>query len=150
MTESEYMDKNRIASSIETRLEKEKLENAVVNIDENGVTITLGSINFGADSSILNYEERRKLDVLVDIIKNYPGRDILVTGHTALAGTEAGRMALSEKRAAIVAEYFIVQGLKKREQLIIVGKGATEPVADNSTSEGMTRNRRVEITIVEN
>ncbi len=150
VTESEYMDKTGIADAIEAQLEKEKLENAVVNIDENGVTITLGSISFGADSSVLNYEERRKLDILSDIIRNYPGRDILVTGHTALAGTEAGRMALSEQRAAIVAGYFIEKGIKRRDQLVIVGKGATEPVADNSTPEGMTRNRRVEITIVEN
>lgn len=150
VTESELMDKNKIARNIEERLRKERLENAVVNIDDNGVTITLGSINFGADSSELNYTEKKKLDIVVDILKNYPERDLLITGHTALAGTVEGRLELSKQRAAMVARYFIEEGVKRREQLIITGKGASEPVSDNSTTEGMSLNRRVEITIVEN
>ena len=144
------MDKNRIADNIEARLEKERLENAVVSIDENGVTITLQSINFGADSSELNYSEKKKLDTLVDILRNHPDRDVVITGHTALAGTAEGRLELSTQRAAMVAQYFIEKGVKRRDQLIITGKGATEPVADNSTLTGMAANRRVEITIVEN
>lgn len=150
VTESELMDKSAIADRIEERLEQERLENAIVDIDEDGVTITLGSINFGADSSELNFSEKKKLDVIVDILNNYPERDILITGHTALAGTAGGRMELSKQRASMVAEYFISEGAKRRDQLLIVGKGATEPVADNSTVEGMKQNRRVEITIVEN
>lgn len=150
VTESQLMDKNAIAGRIEERLEKERLENAVVKIDDNGVTITLGSINFGADSSELSFLEKKKLDVIVDILKNYPERDVLVTGHTALAGTSGGRLELSKQRASMVAEYFFSEGAKRRDQLLILGKGATDPVADNSTNEGMTLNRRVEITIVEN
>jgi len=150
VTESELMDKNAIAGRIEERLERERLENAIVNIDDNGVTITLGSINFGADSSELSFAEKKKLDVIVDILKNYPERDVLITGHTALAGTAAGRMELSKQRASMVAEYFFAEGAKRRDQLLIIGKGATDPVADNSTADGMTLNRRVEITIVEN
>ena len=150
VTESELMDKHRIAGNIEARLEKERLENAVVSIDENGVTITLGSINFGADSSALSYAEKKKLDIVVDILKNYPERDVVITGHTALAGTAEGRLELSKQRAAIVAQYFIEKGAKRSDQLIITGKGASDPVSDNSTIEGMARNRRVEITIIEN
>ena len=150
VTESELMDKNAIANRIKERLEKERLENAVVNIDENGVTITLGSINFGADSSELSFAEKKKLDVIVDILKNYPERDVLIAGHTAFAGTAVGRLELSKQRASMVAEYFFTEGAKRRDQLLIIGKGATDPVADNSTVEGMTLNRRVEITIVEN
>ncbi len=150
VTESELMDKNAIANRIKERLEKERLENAVVNIDENGVTIILGSINFGADSSELSFAEKKKLDVIVDILKNYPERDVLIAGHTAFAGTAVGRLELSKQRASMVAEYFFTEGAKRRDQLLIIGKGATDPVADNSTVEGMTLNRRVEITIVEN
>lgn len=150
VTESVLMDKNAIARRIEEKLAQERLENAVVNIDDNGVTITLGSINFGADSSELSFLEKKKLDILVEILKNYPERDVLITGHTAFAGTYSGRQELSKQRASMVAEYFFAEGAKRRDQLLILGKGATEPVADNSTPDGMTLNRRVEITIVEN
>jgi len=150
VTESKLMDKNVIVKDIQEKLDRERLENAVVNIDDKGVTITLGSINFGADSSELSYDEKKKLDVIADILKNYPNRDVEITGHTALAGTADGRMELSKQRASMVAGYFITQGVKDRDQLFVLGKGATEPIADNSTSEGMAKNRRVEITIVEN
>ncbi len=150
VTESEFMDKNVIVRDIQEKLDRERLENAVVNIDDKGVTITLGSINFGADSSELSNDEKKKLDVIADILKNYPDRDVEITGHTALAGTADGRLLLSKQRASMVAGYFISQGAKERDQLLVVGKGATEPIADNSTPEGMAQNRRVEITIVEN
>jgi outer membrane protein OmpA-like peptidoglycan-associated protein len=150
VTESEFMDKNLIVRDIEMRLEKERLEKAVVNIDENGVTITLGSISFGADSSTLSISEKKKLNVIIDILKNYPERDVLITGHTALAGTVGGRLELSKQRASMVAEYFFTEGAKRRDQLLIIGKGASDPLADNSSAEGMSLNRRVEITIVEN
>ena len=100
--------------------------------------------------SALNFSEKKKLDVIVDILKNYPERDVIITGHTALAGTEDGRLQLSKQRASMVAEYFFSQGAKRRDQLLVIGKGATDPVADNRTAEGMSLNRRVEITIVEN
>jgi len=150
VTESELMDKKLIARNIEERFEKEQLENAVVSIDDEGVTITLGSINFGADSSSLNISEKKKLNIIIDILKNFPERDVLITGHTALAGTPRGRLELSRQRASMVAEYLLSKGVKRRDQLLIVGKGATEPIADNSSARGMTLNRRVEITIVEN
>ena len=50
----------------------------------------------------------------------------------------------------MVAQYFIEEGAKRSDQLVIIGKGASDPVSDNSIIEGMARNRRVEITIVEN
>jgi outer membrane protein OmpA-like peptidoglycan-associated protein len=94
--------------------------------------------------------EREKLRRIATILKKYPERDILITGHTALAGTQAGRQQLSEERAAAVGNFLIEEGVRNRERLLFRGMGARDPVADNSTEEGMRKNRRVEITIMEN
>ena len=40
----------------------------------------------------------------------HPDRDIVITGHTALHGTESGRRRLSSRRAAAVAKYLFPQG----------------------------------------
>jgi len=88
--------------------------------------------------------------MIAEILKRYPDRDILVGGHTALAGTAEGRQKLSEERAAAVAEYLIDRGARTDTQIVVRGYGAEKPLADNSTEAGREKNRRVEITILEN
>jgi outer membrane protein OmpA-like peptidoglycan-associated protein len=90
------------------------------------------------------------LDKIGEILKKYADRDILVGGHTALAGTPEGRLALSRERAGRVADYLIGQGVRAPDRVVVRGYGAERPLADNSTEAGMRRNRRVEITILEN
>lgn len=144
------MDRVRMERDIQARLREESVENTTVRSTEEGVTIAIEDIRFHPDSAELIPTEIEKLDFIGRILQNYPERDILITGHTALAGTVEGRQILSEERAAAVGEYFVSRGIRNRTHLIYRGVGATEPVADNSTEEGMRRNRRVEITILEN
>ncbi len=148
--ESERLDKELLANSIKDRIQKENLSDMNVTVSDKGVTITLSNIHFMADSAKILDSEKKKLDLVADKLKEYPGRDVLITGYTALAGTPEGRKKLSEERARVVAGYFIESGAKPREQIVIRGLGAENPVADNSTPEGKQQNRRVEITILEN
>ncbi len=150
IVDSEVMDKERVADSIRKEIETRGIENAGVKTGDKGVTIVLENIQFLADSAVLLPSEREKLDKIGAILKSYPDRDILISGHTALAGTEEGRQKLSEERADAVARYFLSQGIRAEDRMTIRGMGAREPVADNRTEEGMKRNRRVEITILEN
>ena len=110
----------------------------------------MSNIHFEADSAVILEMEMRKLDLIAEKLREYPGRDVMVTGYTALAGTPEGRKKLSEERARVVAAYFIESGAKPREQIVIRGLGAENPIADNNTPEGKEQNRRVEITILEN
>ncbi|HUX12396.1 MAG TPA: OmpA family protein, partial [Spirochaetia bacterium] len=121
-----------------------------VKADERGVTISIENIQFLADSSVLTDSEKLKIQHIADILKKYPDRDLLITGYTALAGTEQGRQKLSEERAAAVGQYLLDSGARTREQMSYRGMGARNPVADNSTEAGMRKNRRVEITLMEN
>lgn len=148
--ESSIMDRDQLVEEIGRDLEERGVEDATVAADEEGVTITLDNIRFPPDSSELVERERAKLDQIGEILNRYPDRDILITGHTALAGTAAGRQALSEERARAVGEYLFENGVREREHMITRGMGAREPVAGNATEAGMRKNRRVEITILEN
>lgn len=150
MTESVRMDKVGLANAIKDRIDEENLKDMGVSITDKGVTITLSNIHFAPDSAEILDSEKQRLDLVAQKLKEYPGRDVIITGYTALAGTPAGRKKLSEERARVVAAYFIESGAKPREQIVIHGLGAENPIADNSTPEGMRQNRRVEITILEN
>ena len=149
IVEATRMDKVDIAEEIREELDRAEVS-ADVRVSDVGVTLSLENIQFLPDSAILMTSEKEKLDVVADILKRYPERDIMIGGHTALAGTEAGRLALSDERARAVGLYLLEIGARTQEQIVTRGFGATQPIADNSTEEGMSRNRRVEITILEN
>ena len=148
--ESEYMDKEKIVSEIADEINRLEIPDVNVKAVEEGISIILEDIGFYPDSSVMLSGEQSKLDRLAEILKQYPDRDIMVSGHTALAGTSEGRMRLSIERARAVADYLLTKNVRSADRVVISGYGAERPVADNSTPEGMRKNRRVEITILEN
>ncbi len=148
--ESEEFDRERVAREMRENLDNSGFSDVTVeNVDE-GIKITIDNIQFQADSSELSDEELRKIEKIGEILSKNPDQDILVTGHTALAGTAEGRKTLSIQRAKAVAEYLLELGARTEKQIRIQGKGSDEPVAENATEEGRSKNRRVEITILEN
>jgi outer membrane protein OmpA-like peptidoglycan-associated protein len=148
--DSRPLDRENVRRRIEDDLKERGVEDAEVTSDDRGVTITLDNVQFPPDSAFLVPAEQGKLRQIGEILRNYPENDILVSGHTALAGTAEGRQRLSEQRAAAVGEFLIDEGVREPDRILYRGFGAREPVADNSTPEGMRKNRRVEITILEN
>jgi outer membrane protein OmpA-like peptidoglycan-associated protein len=59
-------------------------------------------------------------------------------------------MQLSTERAKAVTDYLLSKKVRTADRIVIRGYGAEKPVADNNTEEGRKKNRRVEITILEN
>ena len=148
--EAKPMDRDAVARDIAQDINNLGIRDTTVRVVPEGVTISLENIQFQADSAVLLASEKEKLNKIAEILKRYPDRDILVGGHTALAGTAEGRQRLSQERASAVAEYLISQGAKTNTQIVVRGYGAERPLADNSTEAGRQKNRRVEITILEN
>jgi outer membrane protein OmpA-like peptidoglycan-associated protein len=148
--EAQVMDREAMVADIGRTIEDLGLVDTTVRPSAEGVVISLEDIQFTPDSADLLPDERQKIDALGELLRRYPDRDILVAGHTALAGSEAGRLSLSQERAGVVADYLIRQGIRSPDRVIVRGYGADRPIADNDTPEGMRRNRRVEIILLEN
>ena len=72
---------------------------------------------------------------------------IIAVGHTDSVGTEAYNQKLSVRRSEAVKAYLVSKGIEKN-RVYTEGKGKTQPVADNNTAEGRSKNRRVEIEVV--
>jgi outer membrane protein OmpA-like peptidoglycan-associated protein len=70
-----------------------------------------------------------------------------VYGHTDSTGSDSYNLALSQRRAASVADYLSARGVQSA-RLGTRGFGETQPVADNETEQGKAANRRVEIKLV--
>ncbi|MDR2702408.1 MAG: OmpA family protein [Spirochaetaceae bacterium] len=107
------------------------------------------NIQFEPESAVLRASEKAKLDKAAEILSKYPDKKIQIGGHTALAGTPAGRIRVSRERAQAVANYLLSINALTSDQIVIQEFGAEQPVGDNKTTAGMRLNRRVEITILD-
>ena len=140
-------DKDNV-KKLQKKVEKYKLDNISVKQGEKGLTISLDAIQFEPDSDVLLPSEKKKIEKLGEILKEF-SNDLLITGHCAQRGTVKAQQQLSEERAEAVAAYLVELGIRDQYHVFTQGKGATEPVASNATEEGRIKNRRVEITIMD-
>ena len=115
---------------------------------EKGLTISVENIQFKPNSAELLDSEKTKLNQIAKIIEDFPN-DLLISGHTALSGSAESCQILSEERADSVAKYLIKTGVRDKYHVYTQGFGARVPIASNATPEGMAKNRRVEITILD-
>ena len=83
---------------------------------------------------------------MAEVLVEYESTIVNVEGHTDADGSQSFNQTLSEKRAASVADYLHNNGVIL-ERLQVVGYGELRPIADNSTANGKSANRRVEITL---
>jgi outer membrane protein OmpA-like peptidoglycan-associated protein len=77
----------------------------------------------------------------VELLKT---KRLLIIGHTDDTGNSQLNADLSERRAKALATVFKQAGVSP-DNLFFQGAGETLPVADNRSSEGRAKNRRVEI-----
>ena len=102
--------------------------------------------SFAVDSTRLDEHFSNQLTEVSNILKAHPQSRAVIVGHTDSTGSAIYNQKLSERRADAVATLLIEQGVNT-EQLAVLGKGESSPIATNSTAEGRALNRRVEITI---
>lgn len=71
-------------------------------------------------------------------------RQLKIVGHTDNIGYTGANRRLSLRRAASVKAFLVAEGVNA-EHLSVEGVGESQPIADNQTLEGRSRNRRIEI-----
>jgi OOP family OmpA-OmpF porin len=103
-------------------------------------------IYFATGSYVLLKKSWPSLDEVVQILKNDPDMKLIIEGHTDNTGTPPKNQILSENRAKAVMQYLIAAGIAPA-RLQANGYGQEQPVADNTTSAGRSKNRRVELKV---
>ncbi len=115
----------------------EPVENMVIN---------LGDINFRFGTAELEPQATDYLNQVVDLMRKAPNIELYIQGYTDNIGSEEFNKQLSSNRAQNVQMYLEEKGVEA-DRLISEGFGSSKPIADNSTSEGRARNRRVEMEV---
>ncbi len=108
--------------------------------------ITLNDLLFETNSYKLKGEHFFALDSIGKFLQAHPTLEVKVSGHTDSTGTERRNVALSTRRAEVVAEYLIDKGAMF-DRVSFEGFGSSMPIRGNETEEGRSKNRRVEILI---
>lgn len=117
---------------------------------EHGIVVNFSSkVLFATDKFELTDKSKATINDLADILNRYPDTDLTIEGHTDSTGSDSYNQTLSEKRASSVVDFLKLQGVEG-ERLTAVGYGKDRPIADNSTVDGRTENRRVSFIIVPN
>ncbi len=106
------------------------------------------SIEFETGSANIKTASYKLLDEIFESAVVAEGLKIGVYGHTDNSGSDAVNIPLSEKRAQAVEAYLLKKGLQTN-RVEAKGFGSAKPIADNSSYEGKSKNRRVEIVLGE-
>ena len=146
---STFTTKKMRANSIRINaLEINKME-ALKEEPPQEMTIVLDdrSLNFDFDKSFVKPQYDEMLTNLKEFItKN--DYEVTIVGHTDYIASNEYNMGLSKRRAEAVKAKLIELGLDPSRIVETVARGEEEPVADNSTTEGRAKNRRVEFKLV--
>ncbi|MEO6154161.1 MAG: OmpA family protein [Thermomonas sp.] len=112
------------------------------------ITIALDSaVLFDTGKSIIKPEARPELHEVAQRMKKFAGAGVLISGHTDNVGSQASNQTLSTARANAVKAYLVSEEAIPAASLATQGFGSTQPVADNGTDAGRSRNRRVDVVI---
>ncbi len=128
--------------------------NLLVEKQKKGLVIKLSN-NFLFDLGKAEIKEQylQLFQEVSEIIKKYPGSMILIEGHTDSIPIKTykypSNQQLSEARALNVAQYLIRTFALDEKRITPIGYGASRPLASNKTKKGRSKNRRVEIVILE-
>lgn len=110
-----------------------------------------GSILFESGKADIITDARPILSRLGDILGNFEGYVIEIIGHTdnvpMTSPTFKDNNWLSSARALNAAEFLIDNNKLDPQNVKYSGRGEYEPIADNNTSDGRAKNRRIEIRI---
>lgn len=137
--------------------EKPSVFERVFGIDNDAITVDQPAgfqaqiIHFAPDATDFadSQEATEAAAAIVSYAKDHPDATFMIAGYTAdVGGTCTDCEWLSQMRAQVVRDMLVSEGVDKSR--LTVRAGALEdPIADNSTPEGLAANRRVEITLIQ-
>lgn len=109
----------------------------------NNGSLKFSTIRFRTGESGFDPSFNTTLDRVLAILQKYEEVDLVIEAHTDAVGDDGANMVLSQARAQAITDYFSARHIATA-RLMPIGYGEERPVADNTTEDGRSKNRRVE------
>jgi len=153
--EEEHAESQRIALQEAQRERLRELnqlftpQEAVVLTQGDNVIIRAVGLSFDPGSSKVNIRSQQLLKKLEKLFTVFNDHSVVVEGHTDSFGGDSQNLLLSYDRANAVREYFVVNmpGFSESNSQA-KGYGETQPIANNETASGRTKNRRIDFVFM--
>jgi outer membrane protein OmpA-like peptidoglycan-associated protein len=113
-------------------------------LEETGRAATQ-EIHFATGSAEILPDSQPVLEEIAALLRDDPGLELIIEGHTDDVGGADMNLGLSRRRADAVKRWLVDGAGIAEVRLTTAGYGLTRPVADNDSDEGRARNRRVEL-----
>lgn len=121
-------------------------EQIAKTIMDEGKAVFYG-LYFDTDKSVLKPESTPTLTEISKWLKENPGTNVFIVGHTDMQGSVEHNLTLSRSRAEAVVTALVKQHNIKPERLKAEGVAAFAPVSNNTAEAGRAKNRRVEMVL---
>ena len=102
------------------------------------------TVYFEFDKSSLTSKSIQTLKSAVDALNENSSINITLSGHADERGTREYNLALGQRRAEAVSDYFVLNGISKN-RITVKSFGEEKPVAFGQDETSYSKNRRVEI-----
>jgi chemotaxis protein MotB len=128
----------------------------IEKLSERVVKVTMPQdVLFPSASIVIDQPGRNMLGKVASSLRQAPDSSIRIIGHTDLLPITRADLKqrftdnweLSAARSAAVARIFVWGEDINKERVHVIGRSHAEPVADNNTPEGRSKNRRIEIFV---
>ncbi|MBD3922101.1 flagellar motor protein MotB [Paenibacillus sp. PR3] len=137
----QYIKAAGLTSQLDTKLNQSQL---LVTISDNAL--------FASGSANLKPESKKLGQAISKMLKQYPGYEIIVAGHTdnqPISNNEfRNNWELSSQRALNFMEVLLTSSSLDPTLISSTGYGEYRPVDSNKTDTGRSKNRRVEVSLM--
>lgn len=153
LEEQQLQDNEAMAEAISEEVAESSMSNQIeVSFTSQYIQLSMrGALLFNSGSAEIVEESKRVLDKAGTILERYSRGIIEIEGHTDNVPIHTREYADNEElsSARALSVFYYLTGNTSLNPVIFrhAGMGERVPIADNSTPEGRSKNRRVEIRI---
>ena len=137
------LEEKNIPEPEEVQEEQEETEEQIIE----RMVANFQRVYFDVNSSDLNDESRAALDENLEIMQTETQLSIEIQGHADERGTTEYNIALGQRRAKSVQDYFVAQGIAP-SRLKVVSYGEEKPLTSGANETAYSKNRRCEFVII--